>query len=69
MTNFTNSKHNNSKTLNKRQQASVTYLLPEVIEGINPLFLATIGTVIGVAGLARTGRSEQGFSVKQQDGN
>ena len=96
MTSFANSKQNNSKTSNKRQQASIAYLLPEVIEAISPLFLATIGAVIGVAiiikppadstiatagmglagtaiagaaGLARTGRSEQGFSVKEQDGN
>ena len=70
--------------------------IPEVIEAITPLVLATIGAVIGIvvliqpgindtratagfglagtaiagsAGLARTSRSEQDFSVKQQDGN
>ncbi|WP_019503837.1 hypothetical protein [Pleurocapsa sp. PCC 7319] len=88
---------NSSKTSNKRQLAPVVNCsLPEVIEAITPLFLATIGAVIGVvvliqpeinetrataglglagtaiagaAGLARTGRSEQDFSVKQKDGN
>lgn len=87
---------NDKKNLNKYQLASgANYSLPEVIEAITPLFLATIGAVIGVivliqpkindtrataglglagtaiagaAGLARTGRNEQDFSVKQQDG-
>ena len=96
MTTFPNSKLNSSKTSNKRQPAPIAnYSIPEVIEAITPLFLATVGAVIGVvvliqpeindtrataglglagtaiagaAGLARTGRSEQDFSVKQQDG-
>ncbi|WP_019503847.1 hypothetical protein [Pleurocapsa sp. PCC 7319] len=96
---MTNSKSNSIKTSNKRQAAPVVNCsLPEVIEAVTPLFLATIGAVIGVvvlvqpmgriddtrataglglagtaiagaAGLARTGRSQQDFSVKQQDGN
>lgn len=96
MTTFPNSKPNSSKISNKRQKAPITnYLIPEVIEAITPLFLATVGAVIGVvvlatdvdepkataglglagtaiagaAGLARTGGSQQDFSVKQQDGN
>ena len=96
MTTFPNSKLNSSKTSNKRQPAPIAnYSIPEVIEAITPLFLATVGAVIGVvvliqpeindtrataglglagtaiagaAGLARTSRSEQDFSVKQQDG-
>ncbi len=87
---------NNAKTANKRQQPHITnYSLPEVIESATPLFLATVGAVLGVvvlisnvsdtkasdalnlaaiamaggAGLARSGRSGQDFSVKQQDGN
>lgn len=98
MTTFPNSKLNSSKTSNKRQPAPIAnYSISEVIEAITPLFLATIGAVIGVvvlvqpegriddtrataglglagtaiagaAGLARTSRSEQDFSVKQQDG-
>ena len=71
-------------------------LIPEIIESLTPLILATVGAVIaivvlfqpsisetratagfglagtaiaGAAGLARTGNSEQGFSVKQQDEN
>lgn len=96
MTNFTDLKQNNSKTSNKRQQAAVAnYSVPEVIEAITPLFLATVGAIIGftvivadisetkataglglagtaiagAAGLARSGRGEQGFSVKERDGN
>lgn len=89
--------YNNTKASNKRQSVPVVnQSVPEIIEAITPLFLATIGAVIGVvvliqpeindtrataglglagtsiagaAGLARTGRSEQDFSVKQQDGN
>ena len=68
--------------------------IPEIIESLTPLILATIGAVIaivilfqpsisetratagfglagtaiaGAAGLARTGSSEQDFSLKQQD--
>ena len=68
--------------------------IPEVIEALTPLVLATIGALIGVvvlvqpeinetrataglglagtaiagaAGLARSGKSEQDFSMKQQD--
>ena len=96
----------NTKTSNKRQQPYIAnYSLPEIIEAITPLFLATVGALIGIsvlvgstckdqtecktidqatataglglagtaiagaAGLARTGRSQQDFSVKQQDGN
>lgn len=88
-------KLNDSKS-NKRQRPYITnYLRPEVIESATPLFLATVGAVLGIAvlfpgvtdakatdalnlaaiamaggaGLARSGRSEQDFSVKQQDGN
>ena len=70
--------------------------IPEIIEALTPLFLATIGGVIGIvalvqpvvdgtkitaglglagtaiagaAGLARTGKNEQDFSIKQQDKN
>ncbi len=70
--------------------------IPEIIEALTPLFLATIGGVIGIvalvqpevddtkmtaglglagtaiagtAGLARTGKNEQDFSIKQQDRN
>ena len=95
MTSSTNPEQNNSKTPNKRQRHITNYLLPEVIESATPLFLATVGAVLGVAvlisnvsdtkasdalnlaaiamaggaGLARSGRSGQDFSVKQQDGN
>ena len=68
--------------------------IPEVIEALTPLFLATLGALIGVvvliqpeidetrataglglagtaiagaAGLARSGKSEQDFSMKQQE--
>ena len=96
MTTFPNSKPNSYKTSNKRQQAPIAnYSIPEVIEAVTPLFLATIGGVIavvvliqpnvkaekataglglagtaiaGAAGLARTGRNGQDFSVKQEDG-
>lgn len=107
MTHSTNSKQNNSATTssakskldnsksNKRQRHITNYLRPDVIESATPLFLATVGAVLGIAvlfpgvtdtkasdalnlaaiamaggaGLARSGRSEQDFSVKQQDGN
>ena len=40
---------NRTKNSNKPQQAPVVnYAIPEVIEAITPLFLATIGAVIGV---------------------
>ena len=49
MTTFPNSKPNSSKTSNKRQQPYIAnYLLPEVIEAITPLFLATVGALIGI---------------------
>ena len=96
MTTSPNSKLNSFKTSNKRQQPYIAnYSLPEVLEAFTPLFLATVGAVIGftvivadisetkataglglagtaiagAAGLARTGGSQQDFSVKQQDGN
>lgn len=91
-----NSEFNRSNSRKRQLSPRLYSPLPEVIEAITPLFLATVGALIGVvvlvqpdadgtkttaglglagtaiagaAGLARTGRSEQDFSVKQQDGN
>lgn len=49
MADSTNSKQNNSKTSNKRQPASVVnYSTPDLIEAISPLFLASVGTLLGI---------------------